>query len=109
MDSLADKDHRYLWHPFTQMRDWMAEEPVIIERGQGARLWDTKGREYLDANASIWTNIHGHNHPRINAAIHAQLEKVAHSSFLGLSNVPAIELAERLVAIAPGASAVAGG
>jgi len=107
MDSLADKDRRYLWHPFTQMRDWMAEEPAIIERGQGARLWDTKGREYLDANASIWTNIHGHNHPRINAAIRAQLEKVAHSSFLGLSNVPAIELAERLVAIAPGACAVA--
>ncbi len=101
MDSLADKDHRHLWHPFTQMRDWMAEEPVIIARGQGARLWDTKGREYLDANASIWTNIHGHNHPRINAAIRAQLEKVAHSSFLGLSNVPAIELAEKLVSIAP--------
>jgi len=101
MDSLADKDRRYLWHPFTQMRDWMAEEPVIIERGQGARLWDTKGREYLDANASIWTNIHGHNHPRISAAIRAQLEKVAHSSFLGLSNVPAIELAEKLVKIAP--------
>ncbi|MBI5687517.1 MAG: adenosylmethionine--8-amino-7-oxononanoate transaminase [Verrucomicrobia bacterium] len=102
MDSLADKDRRHLWHPFTQMRDWMAEEPVIIERGQDARLWDTKGREYLDANASIWTNIHGHNHPRINAAIRAQLEKVAHSSFLGLSNVPAIELAEKLVSIAPG-------
>ncbi|MFA6563396.1 MAG: aspartate aminotransferase family protein [Verrucomicrobiia bacterium] len=101
MDSLADKDRRYLWHPFTQMRDWMAEEPVIIERGQGARLWDTKGSEYLDANASIWTNIHGHSHPRINAAIRAQLEKIAHSSFLGLSNVPAIELAEKLVRIAP--------
>ncbi|MCX6907564.1 MAG: adenosylmethionine--8-amino-7-oxononanoate transaminase [Verrucomicrobia bacterium] len=101
MDSLADKDRRYLWHPFTQMRDWMAEESVIIERGQGARLWDTKGREYLDANASIWTNIHGHNHSRINAAIRAQLEKVAHSSFLGLSNVTAIELAEKLVSIAP--------
>jgi adenosylmethionine-8-amino-7-oxononanoate aminotransferase len=107
MDSLADKDRRHLWHPFTQMRDWMAEEPVIIERGQGARLWDTKGREYLDANASIWTNIHGHNHPRVNAAIRAQLEKVAHCSFLGLSNVSAIELAEKLVSIAPGASTVA--
>ena len=107
MDSLADKDHRYLWHPFTQMRDWMAEEPVVIENGHGARLRDTNGREYLDANSSIWTNIHGHSHPRINAAICAQLEKVAHSSFLGLSNMPAVELAERLVAIAPGASAVA--
>ena len=101
MDSLADKDRRYLWHPFTQMRYWMAEEPVIIERGQGAHLWDTKGREYLDANASIWTNIHGHNHPRINAAIRTQLGKLDHCSFLGLSNVPAIELAEKLVQIAP--------
>ncbi|MBI5821237.1 MAG: adenosylmethionine--8-amino-7-oxononanoate transaminase [Verrucomicrobia bacterium] len=101
MDSLADKDHRYLWHPFTQMQDWMAEKPVIIEKGHGVRLWDTEGREYLDANASIWTNIHGHNHPQINAAICAQLEKVAHTSFLGLSNVPAIELAEKLVRIAP--------
>jgi len=107
MNSLADKDHRHLWHPFTQMRDWMAEEPVIIESGQGARLRDTHGREYLDANASIWTNIHGHNHPHINAAIRAQLDRIAHSSFLGLSNVPAIELAEKLVGIAPGASAVA--
>ncbi|MFZ2639577.1 MAG: adenosylmethionine--8-amino-7-oxononanoate transaminase [Verrucomicrobiia bacterium] len=102
MDSLADKDHRHLWHPFTQMQDWMAEKPVIIEKGHGVRLWDTEGREYLDANASIWTNIHGHSHPRINAAICAQLEKVAHTSFLGLSNVPAIELAEKLVRIAPG-------
>lgn len=101
MDSLADKDHRHLWHPFTQMQDWMAEKPVIIEKGHGVRLWDTEGREYLDANASIWTNIHGHNHPQINAAICAQLEKVAHTSFLGLSNVPAIELAEKLVRIAP--------
>ena len=79
----------------------MAEKPVIIEKGHGVRLWDTEGREYLDANASIWTNIHGHSHPRINAAICAQLEKVAHTSFLGLSNVPAIELAEKLVRIAP--------
>jgi adenosylmethionine-8-amino-7-oxononanoate aminotransferase len=101
MDSLADKDRRHLWHPFTQMRDWMAEEPVIIARGEGARLWDTNGREYLDANASIWTNIHGHAHSRINAAIRAQLEKVAHISFLGLSNPPAIELAEKLVRLAP--------
>jgi adenosylmethionine-8-amino-7-oxononanoate aminotransferase len=101
MDSLADKDRRHLWHPFTQMRDWMAEEPIIIERGEGAHLWDTNGHEYLDAYASIWTNIHGHAHPRINAAIRAQLEKVAHISFLGQSNPPAIELAEKLVRLAP--------
>ncbi len=101
MDSLADKDHRYLWHPFTQMKDWMAEEPVIIESGQGAILRDVNGREYIDANSSIWTNLHGHQHPRITQAIKDQLGRIAHSSFLGLSNGPAIELAEKLVAIAP--------
>jgi adenosylmethionine---8-amino-7-oxononanoate aminotransferase len=101
VDSLADKDHRHLWHPFTQMKDWMAEEPVIIESGEGAMLRDTKGREYIDANSSIWTNLHGHRHPAITQAIKDQLDQVAHSSFLGLSNVPAIQLAEKLVKIAP--------
>lgn len=97
MNWLAEKDHRYLWHPFTQMKDWMAEEPVIIASGEGAWLRDTEGREYLDGNSSIWTNLHGHRHPRISAAIKEQIDRIAHSSFLGLSNVPAIELAEKLV------------
>jgi adenosylmethionine-8-amino-7-oxononanoate transaminase len=97
--SLADNDHRYLWHPFTQMRDWMNEEPVIIESGEGAILRDTNGNEYIDANSSIWTNLHGHRHPKITAAIKSQLDHVAHSSFLGLSNVPAIQLAEKLVSL----------
>jgi len=101
MTPIADNDHRYLWHPFTQMKDWMAEEPVIIESGQGAILRDTNGREYIDANSSIWTNLHGHRHPKITQAIKDQLDRIAHSSFLGLSNVPAIQLAERLVKIAP--------
>ncbi len=101
MTSLADKDHRYLWHPFTQMKDWLADEPVIIESGEGAMLRDTKGREYIDANSSIWTNLHGHRHPAITQAIKDQLDRVAHSSFLGLSNAPAIQLAEKLVNIAP--------
>lgn len=101
MDPLADKDHRHLWHPFTQMKDWMAEEPVIIESGKGAILRDTNGREYIDANSSIWTNLHGHRHPKITQAIQDQLDRIAHSSFLGLSNEPAIRLAERLVGIAP--------
>ncbi len=93
---LAQADHRYLWHPFTQMREWMREEPVIIESGAGAILRDTAGREYLDGNSSIWTNLHGHRHPRITAAIKEQLDRIAHSSFLGLSNVPAVELAKKL-------------
>src|ERR1041385_6934873 len=100
MTSLFEKDHRYLWHPFTSMKDWMNEEPIIIESGEGAILRDTNGNEYIDANSSIWTNLHGHGHPKITSAIKAQLDRIAHSSFLGLSNRPAIELAEKLVSLA---------
>jgi adenosylmethionine-8-amino-7-oxononanoate aminotransferase len=96
MSHLTNLDHRHLWHPFTQMKDWMGEEPVIIESAEGAVLRDTTGREYLDGNSSIWTNLHGHRHPKITHAIKDQLDRIAHSSFLGLSNVPAIELAEKL-------------
>ncbi|HOX57005.1 MAG TPA: aminotransferase class III-fold pyridoxal phosphate-dependent enzyme [Candidatus Paceibacterota bacterium] len=101
MHPLAKLDHRYLWHPFTQMRDWLKHEPVLIVGGQGARLRDAYGREYLDANSSIWTNLHGHNHPQINAAIRRQLNKIAHSSALGFANEPASLLGEELVAAAP--------
>jgi adenosylmethionine-8-amino-7-oxononanoate aminotransferase len=100
MHPLAKLDHRYLWHPFTQMRDWLKREPIVIVRGKGARLWDAQGREYLDANSSIWTNLHGHNHPRLNTAIRRQLSEIAHSSALGLANEPASLLAEKLVAAA---------
>ena len=78
------------------MKQWLAEEPVIIEAGQGAVLRDVAGNEYIDANSSIWTNLHGHRHPQITQAIKDQLDQIAHSSFLGLSNVPAIKLAKRL-------------
>jgi adenosylmethionine-8-amino-7-oxononanoate aminotransferase len=105
MHPLAKLDHRHLWHPFTQMRDWLKREPILIVAGQGALLRDAHGREYLDANSSIWTNLHGHNHPRINAAIRRQLGRVAHSSALGLANEPASLLAEKLVAAANGATA----
>src|ERR1035441_7244572 len=101
MHPLAKLDHRYLWHPFTQMRDWLKREPIVIVKGKGARLLDAQGREYLDANSSIWTNLHGHNQPRINAATRRQLGKIAHSSALGLANEPACLLAEKLV---PGAN-----
>ncbi len=97
IDSLAQLDHRHLWHPFTQMRDWLAREPIVITRGQGALIWDMNERKYLDANSSIWTNLHGHNHPKINAAIQRQLKKIAHSSALGLANEPASLLAAKLV------------
>src|SRR5256885_1452254 len=97
MHKLAQLDHRYAWHPFTQMRDWLAHEPIVIVRGNGATLWDARGRRYLDANSSIWTNLHGHNHPKINGAIKKQLKRIAHSSALGLANEPASQLAEKLV------------
>ena len=97
MASLAQLDKQFVWHPFTQMRDWLRREPIVIVSGRGAVLHDARGREYLDANSSIWTNLHGHNHPRINAAVRGQLRKIAHSSALGLANEPAAILAQRLI------------
>ncbi len=92
----ADKAH--LWHPFTPIDSWLSSkyEPTVIERGEGAVLWDNQGRAYLDGNSSIWTNLHGHQHPKINAAIQDQLGKISHSSFLGLSHEPGIKLAQQL-------------
>lgn len=100
MHKLAQLDHAHVWHPFTQMRDWLKREPIVITSGKGAVLRDVHGREYLDANASIWTNLHGHNHPKLNAAIRRQLGKIAHSSALGFANEPASLLAAELVAVA---------
>ena len=99
--TLADWDRKYLWHPFTQMKDWMEEVPVIIEKGEGIYLIDTEGNRYIDGVASMWTNVHGHNRREINDAITAQLDKIAHSTLLGYANVPAIQLAKRLVEITP--------
>ena len=100
MHKLAQLDQKFVWHPFTQMRDWLRREPIVIMSGQGAVLRDVKGREFLDANSSIWTNLHGHGHPKINAAIQRQLKKIAHSSALGFANEPASLLAEKLAAAA---------
>src|SRR5215469_86580 len=97
MNKFARLDHKYVWHPFTQMRDWLRSEPIVIASGNGAVLRDVRGREYLDANSSIWTNLHGHSHPKINSAVTKQLKKIAHSSALGLANEPASLLAEKLV------------
>jgi adenosylmethionine-8-amino-7-oxononanoate aminotransferase len=100
MHPLAKLDHAHVWHPFTQMRDWLKRDPIVIVSGKSAVLRDTKGREYLDANSSIWTNLHGHRHPKIDAAIQRQLKKIAHSSALGLANEPASLLSEKLVHLA---------
>ncbi|MBX3331906.1 MAG: aminotransferase class III-fold pyridoxal phosphate-dependent enzyme, partial [Nitrospira sp.] len=83
------------------MQEWEQEEPLIIERGKGSYLIDTKGKKYLDGTSSIWVNLHGHRHPVLNRALKKQLDKIAHSTFLGLSNPPAIELARELIRIAP--------
>ncbi|MEO8205337.1 MAG: adenosylmethionine--8-amino-7-oxononanoate transaminase [Chthoniobacterales bacterium] len=101
--ALEEAEKRHLWHPFTQMKAWCAADhhPVILDRGEGAHLWDIEGNKYIDGNSSIWTNCHGHNHPKINQAIADQLQKVAHVSFLGSTNAPAIQLAERLVRLFP--------
>jgi lysine--8-amino-7-oxononanoate aminotransferase len=100
-EELLEKNRRYLWNPFTQMKDYLADEPVIVERGEGCRLVDVNGTAYLDGNASLWLNVHGHARRELNEAIAAQLAKVAHSTLLGMGSVPAIELAERLVALTP--------
>ncbi|MBI4114955.1 MAG: aminotransferase class III-fold pyridoxal phosphate-dependent enzyme, partial [Candidatus Omnitrophica bacterium] len=83
------------------MAEWEKEEILIIERGEGVYLIDTEGRRYLDGVSSLWCNVHGHRVPEIDDAIREQLDKIAHSTFLGLSNVPAIQLAKKLVEIAP--------
>ncbi|MEP6709560.1 MAG: adenosylmethionine--8-amino-7-oxononanoate transaminase [Verrucomicrobiota bacterium] len=100
---LVEADKKYVWHPFTSMAEWCAtdHEPIVLVEGQGALLRDSRGREYIDGNSSIWTNIHGHNHPHINAAIRQQLDRVAHTSFLGFTNPPAIELAKAIVELFP--------
>jgi adenosylmethionine-8-amino-7-oxononanoate aminotransferase len=101
--ALRAADKRHIWHPFTPMAAWCApdHDPLVLVEGRGALLWDSDGREYIDGNSSIWTNIHGHNHPHINAAIRRQLDRVAHTSFLGFTNPAAIELAQDIVALFP--------
>ena len=99
-------EKRHVWHPFTQMREWTSPEhqPLFIVSGEGPWLRDAAGKRYLDGNSSIWTNIHGHNHPRINRAITEQLSQIAHSSFLGLTHLPAGRLAKELVDLLPDSS-----
>ncbi len=102
-ESLVAWDKAHCWHPFTQMKAWCEEghEPLVLVEGEGAVLRDSRGREYLDGNSSIWTNIHGHRHPKITRAIHEQLDRISHVSFLGTTNAPAAELAARLTGLFP--------
>ncbi len=94
-------DKQYLWHPFTQMKDYERLTPLIIERGKGSYLYDIEGNRYLDGVSSLWVTIHGHRKKQLDTAMIQQVKKIAHSTLLGLSNVPAIKLAQKLVAITP--------
>jgi adenosylmethionine-8-amino-7-oxononanoate aminotransferase len=94
-------DHRHLWHPFTQMQDWLGEEPLIVDAAEGVHLVDTLGNRYLDGVSSLWCNVHGHRVPEIDGAIRAQLDRVAHSTLLGLASTASIECAEAVAAVVP--------
>ena len=97
-DRLVRLDRAHVWRPFTPMRQWRERQPVLIERGEGFDLIDTEGRRYIDGYSSLWCNVHGHRAPEIDAAIRAQLDRIAHATMLGAGTVPAIELAGKLVA-----------
>jgi adenosylmethionine-8-amino-7-oxononanoate aminotransferase len=98
---IGELDQRYLWHPFTQQRDWEAEEPLVIERAEGTDLIGTDGKRYIDGVSSLWCNVHGHRNELIDEAIRDQLGRVAHSTMLGLTHGPGVRLAQRLVEITP--------
>ena len=100
-DDVVRWDRAHLWHPFTQMQEWLAEDPLVIAAGDGNYLVDADGRRYLDGVSSLWCNVHGHRHPAIDAAVRTQLDRVAHTTLLGLASPPSAELAARLAALAP--------
>jgi adenosylmethionine-8-amino-7-oxononanoate aminotransferase len=98
---LVEADRKHLWHPFTQQQGWAEEDPVIVESADRCELIDIDGKRYIDGVSSLWCNVHGHRHPAIDVAVREQMDRVSHSTMLGLSHRPAIELAQRLVDIAP--------
>lgn len=102
VQNLENWDKEYVWHPFTQMKMYQQNKPLIIERGQGSYLYDIEGKKYLDGYASLWVNVHGHNVPALNEALIDQVHQIAHSTLLGSANVPSILLAKKLAEITPG-------
>jgi adenosylmethionine-8-amino-7-oxononanoate aminotransferase len=98
---LVDWDRAHVWHPFTAQADWAASEPLIIDRAEGCELIDSEGRRYLDGVGSLWCNLHGHRHPRLDQAVRDQIDRVAHTTLLGLTHPMAIRLAKALVDRAP--------
>ncbi len=99
--SLVARDLAALWHPFTQQSVWGQDEPLVVDRAAGMHFWDTDGNRYLDGVSSLWVSVHGHGVPEINEAVRRQLDRLDHTTFLGLTHEPGIELAEKLLATAP--------
>lgn len=98
---LVARDLRSIWHPFTQHSTWPADEPIVVDHAEGMHFWDTDGNRYLDGVSSLWVTVHGHGVPEIDAAVRAQLDRLDHATFLGLTHEPGIALAERLLGTAP--------
>ncbi len=101
MTDWIKKDLKYIWHPYTQMKDCQNWPPILIEKARGAKLYDDKGNFYYDTISSWWCNVHGHNHPKIKAAIKKQLNSLEHVLFAGFTHKPAVLLAEKLVSLTP--------
>src|SRR5689334_11525797 len=100
-NQLRQLDKQHIWHPFTHMSQWLESDPLVITRADGMYLIDFDGNRYLDGVSSLWCNVHGHRVPEIDNAIRAQLDKVAHTTMLGLASEPAILLADRLMKLVP--------
>lgn len=101
-ERLIRLDHEHVWHPFTAMRQWRQQAPLVIERGDGPYLIDTEGQRYIDGVSSLWCNLHGHRVPELDRAVREQLDKIAHTTLLGLASPPSIELAAQLAQRTPG-------
>src|SRR4030067_2675042 len=92
-NQLENKDRKYLWHPFTQMKEWAAEKPVIITEGRGSFLKDISGIWYIDGVSSLWVTVHGHKKKKIDNAVKSQIDRISHSTLLGLTHPPPAALA----------------
>lgn len=101
MNQWERMDKEYVWHPFTQMKGWNENQQLVIDHGEGVKLYDTEGKAYYDGISSLWVNIHGHRRQEIDTAVKNQLDKIAHTTLLGLINKPSAELAQKLVEVTP--------
>ena len=100
-NELVEQDLCYIWHPCSQMKDYESLPPIVVERGEGVRLFDKNGKEYIDIVSSWWCNLLGHCNPKINAAVKEQIDRLEHVIFANFTHEPAIELCEELVKIIP--------